>query len=526
MQKYTITVLPVETPAKIRERFDSVENQAVKDALLYAFRLNKNEKSWIFVPTDFDLATSFIEVLGRSDDYKFKPNISYVVKDPDLKLGRSIESGDTVQNPLSLQGSTNVSNELPNIKPIENPPTKQSSQTQTFNNNIQIPRQNIPTNNFPFKEPIRGVFDLWENSCYLDTLLMILLGVFEPFWRLAIFQGPLFGEQEKNNTKVSTRSSVIVSSTQELYDSGGQLLPPIPCTSTSYVRTADDFVRLSKRVRDEIRYSYETLSGSQNYFENRFQQQTKTSTRCFKIRQLLANCQTEMLRNQTWVQFENGVVYDLICKMFPKLLLNVRITKSSETISGRPFLSQTQLLTSTQDIPKFEYRIERLPYLLFGQFLRVQSASLKDEDTGEWKYITESIDWDYLVENNEILAFWNGDYVSFDRSNPARRRMDTPFQPTSESEISTDMSFGETILNNQFELVGVISLMGVFNQQQLGYHFVCYFKGVNQQWFYYNTNSSQPIFRNMLPRKGVWEFSDDGVLPSMYFYAKRKQFEQ
>ena len=131
----------------------------------------------------------------------------------------------------------------------------------------------------------------------------------------------------------------------------------------------------------------------------------------------------------------------------------------------------------------------------------------------------KEIRWDLLRARG--IVFYNGGTPRIKRLNSKGLEkgvniIDGVTYPFSVNKIR---AFDKTIMNNRYGLVGVITLQGVSPTGEGGSHYVAYFLGGDQKWYYYNDLTSRIVEIKDLPNDGVW-VENNGKMPSMYFYQK------
>ncbi len=142
-----------------------------------------------------------------------------------------------------------------------------------------------------YKSPGTGkpsLFINWGNSCYIDSLLMILFLGESPFYRRIIL-----------GTDVSTFS---------YKDRDGKFIK---------------FCQESSKIDSEVKVRAMTME-LQNYFCQDYKRITGERTeslKCFNVRKLLRQCYPDLLKYGRWVQYNPENIYDLIAELFPPLKL-------------------------------------------------------------------------------------------------------------------------------------------------------------------------------------------------------------
>ncbi len=308
-------------------------------------------------------------------------------------------------------------------------------------------RSGVPTN----------FYQLQQNSCYLDTILMIMLGGGSPAWRETIFM------EDVNHTDY------------------GHFLSAFP-TAASVDRVRSVAYQLQTSLFDDysVIFSRQGLrgeakdSGLSRCLVGGSDIGTLTST---SIRDCFASILPDMKLGGAWAPFSASEIYDLLADFFPGLKTQcpVRIVKDG-------------------DAKSFQTRPRNL----------LQMWDYMDPLTDtEGSY--EEILWDEIA--SPMLVFQNGSHPpirEFDSLRP-----EVVVTDNTRKTVNKQRAFGETIMQGRYRLGGVATLVG-------GGHYIGYIR-LAEAWYYYN--DSGPVFRELasLPRKGVWK-EYRGEKPDLLFY--------
>ena len=119
-------------------------------------------------------------------------------------------------------------------------------------------------------------------SCYMDSLLIVIFNMIEPFWRKTIF------ETDTSATRYSHPFSI--------------------CKKASLIKTEDQIKDLAKRIQSTLRVDYDALKnrGNRRY--------------CTKLRIMIGECITDMVNKKgEWVYFTASEIYNLLADLYPSL---------------------------------------------------------------------------------------------------------------------------------------------------------------------------------------------------------------
>lgn len=314
-----------------------------------------------------------------------------------------------------------------------------------------------------------GGFDNWSNSCYIDSVLMVMLECISPYWRKNIMDTDT--NQLDYSQKVRDENKIV-----QLRHYAGQ-------------------------IQEEMEKDYKLIHLD------------KKTTKCINVRSILTKVAPRMKEQGKWVLFNAGTLYDAIVDVFPNLSLDIPVQIhrwiTSDTDNGR-YLSDP-----------IEYRSESS--LLMWDFL----DPLTDvEEKRDYKEIR----WDII--DSPALVFYNGAaprirdfgtrgrekgyiYIRGDQSNKLHKH---------EFDVVKAREFGLTILDGRYRLVGVVVLEGVSPINEGGSHYTSYFLGTDERWYHYDDVGARVNHIEELPQEGVWKEARSRM-PSMYFYQKVKQPE-
>ena len=277
----------------------------------------------------------------------------------------------------------------------------------------------------------------FENSCYMDSLLTILLFNKDSFWRDEIFLSTI--ENEINYRDCS--SSVLSENIKNVYT----------------------------QIIDK-----------------------KKNITCKNIRKNLKKC-LRLKKRGSYIFFNVAAVYSTFCELFPKLKLSVP--------------KKLGKYEKEEGIYKFtKIRNETLPILQVTDFVQREKVVRGD--------IVPVIDWKNY--NYPILVLSNEGQIK----NPGfLGEENIKFQLTGQkSKINKIRKLDYEILENKYELIGVITLLGISPGKEGGTHYISYVKGNDNEFYFYDGMKGIKKI-GKLPSIGVWE-SGNGRMPVMFFYSK------
>lgn len=323
-------------------------------------------------------------------------------------------------------------------------------------------------------------FENWAASCYIDSILMVLFDSVSSFWRKGIM-----------DVDVST------------IDYTGR----IQGSTTTSINTIDKMIKQARKIQNQIKEDY-----ASTHVEKRV-------IKCTVLRQLLAEVLPSMKPRGNWVLFNTGQTYDVIANVFPDLMMDIPFqihrwvhprkdgeTKESNNRPGR-YISDSVDYVREASLTMWDYLDPLTDF----------------EDEHDYKEIR----WDLI--DSPVLVFYNGGtprirnfgvsgrekgyiYIQGDKTGIIKKHS---------FDIHKRCSFGMTIIDGRYRLIGVITLEGVSPQNEGGSHYTAHFMGTDENWYYYNDIGAQVIKVDSLPEEGVW-IEKGSSMPSMYFYQKIK----
>lgn len=305
------------------------------------------------------------------------------------------------------------------------------------------------------RTPITFGYAYWSNSCYLDSLMTVLLGNIDSFWRDSILTFDTLSIEYHKGVCLTLGSSKKI---QEH----------------------------AKKIQDQIRLGLNELGNVQT---------PSKSIKCLVLRNLLYTCLPDMKENG-WVTYNVAAIYGALADFFPSL--EIDYPRKLYRPKGNRYVS---------DPVSYEKRV------LFQMWEYMDPLDNIERGT---RY--EKILWDQF--ESPIIVFYNGGTPHIKIFDEDGEEYVHSADGNRESVITKIRSFGPKIINDRYELVGVITLQGV-TKDGGGTHYVAHLMGMDGEWYYYNdlSQSGRMTRVNNLPERGVWK-EIRGDMPSMYFYRK------
>jgi hypothetical protein len=200
-----------------------------------------------------------------------------------------------------------------------------------------------------------------------------------------------------------------------------------------------------------------------------------------------------------WVTFNVGAAYDVLASLFPVLSMDVPVQIHRWSTKKKIRIPEP-------------IKYQKMSFFSMWDYLDPLTNIGKGDDYKEIK-------WNLLQAQG--IVFYNGGtprIKNFGASGPEKgvNIIDGTRYPFSVNKIR---SFGTSIINERYRLVGVITLQGISSSGEGGSHYVAHFLGDDEKWYYYNDMSAAIRPVKALPDTGVWE-EERGQMPSMYFYQK------
>lgn len=280
-----------------------------------------------------------------------------------------------------------------------------------------------------------GLFSNWENSCYLDSLLMLFLTATTSYYRKGIL------EMDLNNA--------VYKLTQD----------KITYACETGKRSSEETRKIAMDIQNEIKRDYEALT-----------QPDVEVLECRSIRSLLRECRPEIHRGRYLTQSVSDI-YHTFTELFPDLSM-----KNVKFLGSRP----------PQDISMF-----------------IATDFMDNPESPPF------IDWESF--NQPVIVFRNGLSPPIDNFNSLEP------QKVNGGSFLKYRSFGERILDDKYELFGVIIHKG----SELSGHYVAYIKSKDESgrdvWYYYDDVSLTWKKLKELP-KSAWISLGSKQRPELFFY--------
>ena len=310
----------------------------------------------------------------------------------------------------------------------------------------------------PLKDQEKGFFMYNENSCYLDSLLIVMFYGFPSFYR-KIFSAPI------ENVKVSSI-----------------------CSEDAKIKTDASLKILIEGIQNQLEDDYQRL-------------QRKEVFVCSQLRKFLQWCIPELKDGEHWEKYNVSAIYNLFVQMFPLLLIPIeKIVHYSNKPSKR--------------------FIESIPMLQMWDFM----DPLTDVESTYTEYNWNTLQSDVIVFQNGVVPpvqnfsspeeeFFTVQYGSDDEG-PSfkfhRSRVD------GSQVIRKKRVFSERIIDEKYELFGIVTLKGVSKGSGGGAHYVCYVKS-DGIWYLYDDlgpSMTQVEFDEKYLNSGR------GTKPELFFYRR------
>lgn len=307
-----------------------------------------------------------------------------------------------------------------------------------------------------------------ENSCYIDSLLMVMFFSIADKWRNVFFDVDVT-----------------------------EYPPVLECTGGA---TIDDVNQFRTKVQQQLEADFNELELGE------------TNPKCRQLRQYLVQCEPDTREHGVWVTYNVGNMYSALVRIFP--YLNMDIPEVSDLTP--PTRRQTARSLCTVS----DYMINEFPVLEPG----VKAT--------RWIIDWDRYDGDILVLQNEgqpRIRFFDqvGEEhrtiripVGQDEKGKMRYREE-------KSNIFKSKALNYTILQDRYTLVGVVTLEGIgLNSGAGGTHYVAHFLADDGKWYFYNDlkgGNAREVAE--LPRAGVWEEANN-KMPALFFYARTDRLKQ
>lgn len=297
----------------------------------------------------------------------------------------------------------------------------------------------------------------WSNSCYLDSLMIVLLENTSSFWRI--------GLMETDVNKISYKRGI--------------------CD----IGTPSNLQRHAQAIQNQIKLDFKNLHMSKS----------PSQITCSRLRNLLSKCLPEMRVRGTWVTFNAGAIYNVLAEMFPLLLMDVPVQIRRWSIAKKTWLPEP-------------VKYQKMAMFTMWDYLDPLTDIERGSDYKEVK-------WDLLQSPG--IVFYNGGTPRIKNFGQKGLEKGVNIIDGTRHSFSVYKmrNFGTTIINGRYRLVGVVSLQGVAALGEGGAHYIAYLLGSDGDWYHYNDMNANIVKIKGLPQTGVWK-EEKGVMPSLYFYQK------
>lgn len=307
-----------------------------------------------------------------------------------------------------------------------------------------------------------GGFSNWENSCYIDSVLMVLFECASEWWRRNMLERlPSPDDEFKGVCDIS----------------GG-----------SEITTAEELYKLRLDVRTQLLSDYEQINDNGEVIQ------------CVDLREMLRKCLPSLQEDGLWSLFNTGAFYDLLVSLFPAVQLTIPIEVVLWDDQRQVHVPQPIENKKLAAIPMWDF----------------MDPHTDIENSGY-----ERILWNSPALTSEVLVFINGAVPRvkvFNRSGKEKGFFYINGTRTVYDVVKA-RAFDYNILNGKYRLVGVVTLQGISSTQEGGSHYISYFLSTDDKWYRYNDLTASATALEILPINGVWE-EKGGEMPAMYFYER------
>ena len=251
----------------------------------------------------------------------------------------------------------------------------------------------------------------------------------------------------------------------------------VNCKKETLIQSPESFRAISKDAQQVMFEDYTSLIIS-----------PKQRIKCLSLRSIFQSCYPDLIKKEGkkefWDSYSSPSIYELISDMFPKL-----------KIKNYPYYNSRGVKLSSKETPETSS-------FLFIDYISPDRTQSQIVGWGNY--------------NNDIIVFRNGGIPSikyFDNLEP---------EETEEGiVVKKERKFGEFILFNKYELVGVLILEGNTIGVHGGVHYLSYIKTENKdcEWLKYNDMAKEWDCIGSLPSSVFREMPNEK--PEMYFYCKK-----
>lgn len=366
----------------------------------------------------------------------------------------------------------------------------------------------------------RGKFQWYSNSCYMDSLLMILFASTCEYYRKIIFNINL------DDTKWPYVANV--------------------CSGESKIRTEEDIRSLAKSIQGRLREDFNSVISKGE------------TIMCTSLRNLFRKCLPDMKQGTHWNTYEVAKIYDAMTELFPPLKISYeayirgkhgeRYSESTKTMFQMwDFMDP---LTNAKDgSEKILWEVINYPILVFQNgvtppiidfgSLRRESYKMRGyrgfEIHGEEYSDSESEEDDSKEDEDEQEYSEESEEQKLDSESEESEKLDSESEEEESEEekkyseteekgngtifvIEKARKFEEYIIDNRYRLFGIINVHGSQKGKGGGAHYTCYVRDKSSPNSWYSYDDMGPTYSNIgnLPEDAFRE--GNGKKPEMFFY--------
>lgn len=331
----------------------------------------------------------------------------------------------------------------------------------------------------------RRVLTNWSNSCFLDSILTIMLLGNSTYYRDTLFDNTYFANLELTN---KVPKSFLV------------------CTPGNTVGD-DDVAQFGRQLQMALQTEYKQLFDHEG---------SNSSLRCTNTRNLLFQCLPGMKSSRgRWVIFDARITYQMFADLFPiwkipylEAIYNLRDPEPRSWRIKTPaepeaFFQMYDFVTENLDL----YAKREIPYV-------------SEENTAQ-----RAILWDTI--NHPVLVFQNGGTPVILRWNEIGIETNPTFLYNTatgrrrcvKQAVMKVRRFDEYILDRRYRLFGVIHVHGTeMCSDDSGTHYTAYVRNGNDWFSYDDLGPRFERFQSGLPQHAFYDVN--GRKPEFFFYER------
>jgi len=304
-----------------------------------------------------------------------------------------------------------------------------------------------------------GRYVYWSNSCYMDSLITVLLNSPSDWWRKTML------ESDVQSQWTTTKHAVNI------------------CSKKSTIDTIPKVKDLATKIQVQLKEDLANLTSGVNI-------------KCGGLRNLILRCIPKIKKDGVWTMFSAEQIYSTLANLFPASLLKIPYELHSWEHTLKTHINEGIQYRSEALLQTWDFMEN--PYKPVASFRLVR--------------------WDMC--DSPVLVFYNGGTPRIKTLNKTGPERGATYAYGSKVKFSVNKlaAFGEYIIDRRYRLVGVLTLHGVDPKEEGGAHYTCYYRS-GDKWIHYDDTSSRSTIVSELPESGVWVESE-GSMPSMYFYEK------